>query len=549
MVTTLIAGANSNVPTSNVVIRVTSGVPADVSAFRLYNNAKTKADDDFIFYGQKSTLDGTIKLISEGTNTQFSVILPALPSDIEKIAFTITVDNGRVISILNHLNISVEVNNAPIIDCPVTLAGRSEAALILGELYRRGGEWKFRFIDQGFNGGLAPLAEHFGVEVDHSTPAPPSANPHPIKTVPVNLNKVTLTKNNPTISLSKSVNLSKADGFGRIRVNLNWNQTATNPKSRIAGSLNGLTGQNGIDLDLGGFIHFKNGTKSLVQALGNAFGNYNSPPYIELEADDRTGANRSGEWININGTQWDNIDEVIIFTFIYEGAPNWAATDGVVTLHIPHQPPIETHLTEGSNRKTACAIARLKNINNTITVERLNQYFDGHQSMDIEYGWGFKWTSGSKLKEGNMLDWARNKFQQGQEALRKEISRFKNKDFMRSCIAVGTYIAYADGNVSSEEKQKLIKYFEISDALKVFSTNEVIEEFKAIAEKFEFDFDIGKSEALKVIGKIRSKQDEARAAIRLGVMIAKSDNNFDDSEKQALMDVCHELNIKPEEFF
>lgn len=396
MVTTLISGANSSVPTTTLIVRINSGVAADVSAFRLYGNGKTKADDDFVFYGQKTTLDGSLKLTSEGANTAFSINLPSLPNDVEKIAFTITVDNGRVISSLNTLSIAVEANNTPLINCPVTLTGRSEAALILGELYRRNGEWKFRFIDQGFNGGLAPLAEHFGVEIDNSAPTPPPANTQPPKSAPINLSKVTLTKENPTVSLNKSVNLSKAEGFGRIRVNLNWNQTPPKPSGGLGGLLGNLTGKKGIDLDLAGYIHFKDGSKALVQALGNNFGSYDYPPYIQLESDDRTGASNSGEWMNINGSKWDDINEVIIFTFIYEGVPNWAATDGIVTLHIPHQPPIETRLTEGNNRNMMCAIARLKNVNNTITVERLNQYFDGHVSMDRAYGWGFNWKAGSK---------------------------------------------------------------------------------------------------------------------------------------------------------
>jgi tellurite resistance protein TerA len=57
----------------------------------------------------------------------------------------------------------------------VELTGRQEAALILGEFYRRNAEWKFRFIAQGFNGGLKPLAEHFGVNV--SDEPPPSTQP------------------------------------------------------------------------------------------------------------------------------------------------------------------------------------------------------------------------------------------------------------------------------------------------------------------------------------------------------------------------------------
>lgn len=148
-----------------------------------------------------------------------------------------------------------------------------------------------------------------------------------------------------------------------------------------------------------------------------------------------------------------------------------------------------------------------------------------------------------------MFDWAKNKFNQGRDTFLTEVSRYKGKDFMQGCVAAGTYMAFADGVVTPQEKQKLIKYFEISDALKVFSTDEVIREFQKLSEKFDFDLDIGRSECLKIIGKLRNKPDEARAAVRLGVMIAKSDANFDETEKQALVEICNELGLKPDEFF
>ncbi len=66
---------------------------------------------------------------------------------------------------------------------------------------------------------------------------------------------------------------------------------------------------------------------------------------------------------------------MLIYAFIYEGVPSWDKTDGVVTIHVPDQPPIETRLTEGENRRTLCAIARLVNENGAIKVERINQYF------------------------------------------------------------------------------------------------------------------------------------------------------------------------------
>ncbi len=78
--------------------------------------------------------------------------------------------------------------------------------------------------------------------------------------------------------------------------------------------------------------------------------------------------------------QWPRMERnspVLIYAFIYQGVPSWDKTDGVVTLHVPEQPPIETRLTEGDNKRTLCAIARLVNENGSIRVERINQYFRG----------------------------------------------------------------------------------------------------------------------------------------------------------------------------
>ncbi|QCR38534.1 TerD family protein [Nissabacter sp. SGAir0207] len=390
MATQLIAGGNAAVPNTTVIIRIKSGVAADVSAFRLNEQGKTRQDDDFVFYGQKQSQDRSLILLTEGETSAFSVNLSALPADVQKVAFTITPEGGQSVQALRSLSVGVEYNGQPQLAGEVDLAGRREAALILGELYRRNGEWKFRFVAQGFNGGLQPLAEHYGVTIDEAaeeTPAPaPAPAPTP-KPAPINLSKVTLTKEQPTINLTKSVNLSKSQGFGRIRVNLNWNRGSG------GGFFNKL---NAIDLDLGAYVRLKNGEKDLIQALGNRFGDFDRFPYVHLEGDDRTGSRSEGEWLNINGAHWDEIAEVVVFAFIYKGVPNWAKTDGVVTLQLPEQPPIETRLTEGGSRNMMCAIARLENTQGTLKVERLNDYFAGHEPMDKAYGWGFNWRAGSK---------------------------------------------------------------------------------------------------------------------------------------------------------
>ncbi|POP40888.1 tellurium resistance protein TerA [Superficieibacter electus] len=383
-------GGNTSVPDGELRVRILSGSAVDTSAFRLYAEGKVKGDPDMVFYGQPANDDGTISLINEGNTTTFTVNLTRLKADVQKVAFTATCEGTQKVSGLGSLAIQVEHAGASVASGTVDLNGRTEAALILGELYRRNGEWKFRFISQGFNGGLKPLAEHFGVDIaDSPAPAPaPTTPPAPAPVPPANkisLSKVSLTKEKPAISLAKR------DNFGEIRINLNWHRG-----SKSSGLLGMFGGDKGVDLDLGAFIKLQDGHKTVVQALGNAFGSYHSEPYVQLQGDDRTGDVSDGEWIHINGREWKNISEVLIYTFIYQGAASWDKTDGIVTLHVPEQPPIETRLTEGDNKRTLCAIARLINENGAIKIERINQFFKGQQEMDRAFGWGFRWSTGSK---------------------------------------------------------------------------------------------------------------------------------------------------------
>jgi tellurite resistance protein TerA len=389
----LTAGANAPVPSSELTVKI-EFAPAnqtlDISSFRLYDSGKVRGDSDMVFFGQKSNEDGTIRLVSETPDfVAFSVNVNALKADVQKIAFSATCDAGKNIGQLDKLTLSVEQAGNSLIQAQVDVSGKQEAALILGELYRRNHEWKFRFISQGFNGGLKPLAEHFGVEIaDEAPAATPADIPMELAQPKVSLSKVSLTKEKPKVSLSKN---NASGSFGTIKINLNWNRASSN-----SGGFMGMFGSKNIDLDLGAFVRLKNGYQCVVQALGKGFGQFNSEPYVQLQGDDRTGAVSEGEWLHINGGKWDEIEAILVFAFIYEGAPNWDSTDGVVTMTLPDQPPIETKLTDGHKNKGMCAIANLKNKNGTIEVERVNQYFGGHEDMDRAHGWGFRWKSGSK---------------------------------------------------------------------------------------------------------------------------------------------------------
>ncbi|SDQ86226.1 tellurite resistance protein TerA [Pseudovibrio sp. Tun.PSC04-5.I4] len=378
-------GANTSIgnPNTNVHVEFPAGSNIDITALQIYSGGKVRGDGDMCFYNQPSISDGAVKFEQTSTGATFFLNLSQIPQDAEKIVFTATTDDTNPFSALNgRLALSLDSTHIEI-----SCEGREERALILAEIYKRNGAWKIRHVGQGFNGGLKAIAEHFGIEVAAPSDAPvtrPSPAPKTVAPPKVNLSKVSLTKNESRISLKKE------DGrFGKIRVNLNWNQ-----KKKSSG-LFGM-GKSGIDLDVGAFVEGIDGTVTAVQALGNTFGNYSSFPYAFLNGDDRTGATTDGEWLEINGEQWSKLRRVLVYAFIYEGSPDWRETDGAIRILVPDQPEIEVRMNEHGSRDGMCAVALLENEGGQIRVNRENRFFKGHRQMDEAYGWGMKWVAGRK---------------------------------------------------------------------------------------------------------------------------------------------------------
>lgn len=215
--------------------------------------------------------------------------------------------------------------------------------------------------------------------------SPPAAAP---AAGPVSLSKVTLTKSAPSVSLAKGSGAS-----GRMRVSLTWN-------ARPAGTGGGgflkklAGGAKGIDLDLGALYELQDGKKGVVQALGNAFGAIDRPPYVLLDGDDRTGG--GGENMTINLDHLGDIKRVLVFAFIYDGVPAWDKADGVVTLFPAGGPEIRVELDESSGTRM-CAIALLENRGGSLSINREVNYIKGAQdALDRAYGWGMDWSPGRK---------------------------------------------------------------------------------------------------------------------------------------------------------
>lgn len=144
----------------------------------------------------------------------------------------------------------------------------------------------------------------------------------------------------------------------------------------------------------------------------------------------------------------------------------------------------------------------------------------------------------------NFLDKLKSKASE----LKTEALKYKNKDFMNAAMAGSALIAMADGSISSEEKQKMVKFIESHDALSIFTTNDVIKSFQDFVGQIEFDKDIGEAKAYQALGKMKSNAEAARLLVRMIIAIASADGDFDDSEKKVAIKIAKELAINPSEF-
>ena len=150
----------------------------DSSVFMLAANGKVRDDEDFVFYGNLKHKSGAVEHLGdnltgagEGDDEQIKIDLSKVPADIEKIDFTVTIyeaeerkqNFGQVENAF--IRVVNSVNNEELIRYDLGEDFSIETAVIIGELYRNKGEWKFNAIGSGFEGGLASLGKNYGVNV------------------------------------------------------------------------------------------------------------------------------------------------------------------------------------------------------------------------------------------------------------------------------------------------------------------------------------------------------------------------------------------------
>jgi tellurium resistance protein TerD len=151
----------------------------DASVFIADASGKCPTEKEFIFYGNKEHASGAVKHMGdnttgegEGDDEQIHIELSKVPANLEKIAFTVTIyeaeqrhqNFGQVSNA--YIRIIDEATSTELVRFDLGEDFSIETAVVVGELYKNNGEWKFNAIGSGFQGGLAALCSHYGIAAE-----------------------------------------------------------------------------------------------------------------------------------------------------------------------------------------------------------------------------------------------------------------------------------------------------------------------------------------------------------------------------------------------
>lgn len=155
-----------------------AGFDLDASAFLLTPDGKVRSDADFIFFNQKESADGSVKHLGDNTtgagdgdDEVVKVNLAGVPADVDKVAVSVTIHDAEArkqnFGMVSQAFVRVvnEADGAEIVRYDLSEDFSVETALVFGEVYRHSGEWKFRAVGQGFQGGLGAMAKNYGVNI------------------------------------------------------------------------------------------------------------------------------------------------------------------------------------------------------------------------------------------------------------------------------------------------------------------------------------------------------------------------------------------------
>jgi tellurium resistance protein TerD len=150
----------------------------DASAFMVKEDGKVRSDSDFIFYNQTKSACGSVEHTGDnrtgagdGDDEAVIVLLDKVPMDIQRIVFCVTIHDAEMrkqnFGQVSHAFVRIvnKDSNNEVARYDLSEDASIETAMVFGEIYRHGGEWKFKAVGQGYAGGLAALAKQYGINI------------------------------------------------------------------------------------------------------------------------------------------------------------------------------------------------------------------------------------------------------------------------------------------------------------------------------------------------------------------------------------------------
>lgn len=186
------------------------------------------------------------------------------------------------------------------------------------------------------------------------------------------------------------------NGFESILIGVAWDNLAVE-ESGVFGKWFKKVRKVGVDLDIGCLYEMKDGTRGSIQAFGEKFGSYDGAPFISLSGDERTGdADGHDEFLRVNGAKWDDIKRVLVYIYIYGGAPRWSVIKPQIVVDVPGENDLYVTLQAHDEALALCAVAELESVRGGIKLTNRTEYFPGHLEMDRAFGFGLEWEDGKK---------------------------------------------------------------------------------------------------------------------------------------------------------
>ncbi|MFJ8583128.1 TerD family protein [Streptomyces sp. NPDC093595] len=237
--TAMTPGSNIPLTATRVAVDVSAPVRLDVSGLLLTADGKVRSDDDFIFYNQPAGPGVTYRSGGGTAPDAITVDTASVPPGIEKIVVTASPDAaGQTFQGIEPTATVRDADDGTVLATFTPPRLGAETALVVVEIYRRGGAWKARAVGQGYADGLAGIATDFGVSVDEepeaapapaaapapvAAPAAPAAPPAAPAAAPAS-GKINLDKGRVSLQKNQTVSLVKGGRplLSQVRMGLGW---------------------------------------------------------------------------------------------------------------------------------------------------------------------------------------------------------------------------------------------------------------------------------------------------------------------------------------